>query len=159
MPFISKFVQSNLKILGFLGCASSSWLVQPLGSLFFLLSTCFLTFQLLCLERLFSLFFHQNKFMVRKKCLNDNPVEHFIQVFVVLLFLILLRFVQLSQLNQCKCLSVQLRKFKLYLGYFYSLLCTVKPVQSITQPPTLLAGWKGSLGTCSTSARNNLYNI
>ena len=27
--------------------------------------------------------------------------------------------------------------------------CQCKPVQSITQPPMLLADWEGSLGTCS----------
>ena len=34
--------------------------------------------------------------------------------------------------------------------------CQFKPVQPITQPPTLLAGWEGSLGTCT---RNNLCTI
>ena len=34
-------------------------------------------------------------------------------------------------------------------------------IKSITQPLTLLAGWEGSLGTCSWQqfTRNNLYTI
>ena len=40
-------------------------------------------------------------------------------------------------------------KLKKYMGYFYSSPSTVKSVQWITKPPTLLAGWEGSLSTCS----------
>ena len=47
-------------------------------------------------------------------------------------------------------------------SHHYVLSSWFKPVQSLTQSLTLLAGWEGSLGTCSRWAihwRNNLYTI
>ena len=48
-----------------------------------------------------------------------------------------------------KEIQIILRLFLVIAMYCQASSSQFKPVQSITQPPTLLAGWEGSLGTCS----------
>ena len=48
----------------------------------------------------------------------------------------------------------QSKEIQIILSHRYVLSSQFKPIQSITQPPTLLAGWEGSLGTCSIGSNS-----
>ena len=49
--------------------------------------------------------------------------------------------------NSTKEIQIIIRLFLVIA--MYRQVRQFKPIQSITQPPTLLAGWEGSLDTCS----------
>ena len=56
------------------------------------------------------------------------------------------------QLEACKdgmTFDRQSKEIQIILSHRYVLSSQFKPIQSITQPPTLLSGWEGSLGRCS----------